>query len=314
MALTAARALYIKLGEGNRWAKAAFETNTLRFGFADVSHDVAVAAIATNDFTAVKTFYEQQRGAAPGTATRYSNEVREFYTAGTDVLWITFADGRMWWCFADAEVTLTLAPDPEAGGSRYRKCISGWSDKDLKGQTLWTNALRGSLTTTAGFRGTICRVREFDYLLRRLNGEETPATEAVRTARLKLIASVTPLIRGLHWRDFELLVELVMTQGGWRRVSATGGTQHTTDLELELPLTGERALVQVKSRLDQNTAEKITAELLEAAGDARVFITYHTGPDQLSIDQESVTLIGPAALAEHVVDLGLTTWIMGKVG
>jgi hypothetical protein len=72
--------------------------------------------------------------------------------------------------------------------------------------------------------------------------------------------------------------------------------------------------VQVKSRLDQSTAEKITADLIEAAGDARVFIAYHTGPEQLSVDQENVTLIGPAALAEHVVDLGLTTWIMAKVG
>jgi hypothetical protein len=72
--------------------------------------------------------------------------------------------------------------------------------------------------------------------------------------------------------------------------------------------------VQVKSRLDQSTAGKVTAHLIEAAGGARVFIVYHTRLGQLSIDQENVTLIGPEALAEHVVDLGLTTWIMGKVG
>jgi hypothetical protein len=64
MSLTATRALYIKLGEGNRWAKPAFESNTLRFGFADVSHDVALAAVATKDFTPVKHFYEQDRGVA----------------------------------------------------------------------------------------------------------------------------------------------------------------------------------------------------------------------------------------------------------
>ena len=66
---------------------------------------------------------------------------------------------------------------------------------------------------------------------------------------------MTPLIQGLHWRDFELLAELVMTQGGWRRVSATGGVQMAIDIELELPLTRERALVQVKSRLNQNDAD-----------------------------------------------------------
>jgi hypothetical protein len=129
-----------------------------------------------------------------------------------------------------------------------------------------------------------------------------------------LIDTLVPLIRGLHWKDFELLVELVMTQGGWRRVSATGGTQHTTDLDLELPLTGERAIVQVKSKLEQSAVGKIAADLVDAAGNARVFIAYHTSSGPLSIDQENIALIGPAALAAHVVDLGLTTWVMGKVG
>ena len=47
---------------------------------------------------------------------------------------------------------------------------------------------------------------------------------------------------------------------------------------------------------------------------ARAFIAYHTSIGQLSIDQDSVTLIGPDELAEHIVDLGLTSWIMAKVG
>jgi hypothetical protein len=99
--------------------------------------------------------------------------------------------------------------------------------------------------------------------LRRLNGDETATTKAARTARSALINAMIPLIRGLHWKDFELLVELVMTQGGWRRMSATGGTQKTIDLELELPFTGERALVQIKSELSQSEVMKVTKELTE---------------------------------------------------
>lgn len=72
--------------------------------------------------------------------------------------------------------------------------------------------------------------------------------------------------------------------------------------------------MQVKSKLDRPTAELVTGGLIESAAGARIFIAYHTGPDQLSMDQENVTLIGPEALAEHVVDLGLATWVMGKVG
>src|SRR5712691_2003566 len=104
MPVTATRALYIKLGRENRWAQLAFDSNTLRFGFRDVPHQQALAAVEAKNFASViKVFYEG-RGVPAGTATRYSNEVREFYTAGADVLWITFAKRRMWWCFADAEV------------------------------------------------------------------------------------------------------------------------------------------------------------------------------------------------------------------
>lgn len=314
MIISASRALYIKLGEGNCWARLSFETDTVRFGFSEISNELALAAAENDDFMAISDYYRLQPGVTSGTATRYSNEVRAFYTAGADVLWITFAEGRLWWCFSDPTVSPTLDADFAAVGSKYRNTIRKWSDKDIVGKTLWTNSLRGSLTTTAGFRGTICRVAEFDYLLRRLNGQETAATAAVRQARQNLIESVIPLIRGLHWKDFELLVELVMTQGGLRRVSATGGTQHTTDLELELPLTGERALVQVKSQLDQLTATRIASELVQAAGNARVFIAYHTGPRHLATEHENVTLIGPESLGEHIVDLGLTAWMMSKVG
>ena len=223
-------------------------------GFRAVPHLQALTAAKTNDFKFVKDLYEGQ-SVYPGAATRFSNEVREFYTAGADVLWITFAQGRMWWCFADAEVLLQPQA-ADAQGVRYRKAIGRWSDLDVQDKPLWTNALRGSLTTTAGYQGTICRIREFDYLLRRLNCEETAATKAVGAARSNLTDALIPLITGLHWKDFELLVELVMTQGGWRRVSPTGGTQPTIDLELELPLTGERALVQVKSDYVRTNSRK----------------------------------------------------------
>jgi len=314
MTITASRALYIKLGEGNAWADLAFSTQSLRFGFADIPHPEALLAVTANDFSSVKRYYEDVRSTVPGTATRYSNEVREFYTASSDVLWITFVGGRLWWCFANTEVFPTPSADEDSTGSRYRNVVGSWSDKDASGQTLWINSLRGSLTTTAGFRGTICRVTEFEYLLRRLNAEETEPTGVARAARLRLIEAIVPLISGLHWKDFELLAELVMTQGGWRRVSATGGPQQTIDLELELPLTGERALVQVKSRLDRETAARIAADLAEAAGGSRIFIVYHTPVEPLSIDRENVTIIGPHAVAEHVVDLGLVSWIMKKVG
>ena len=45
-------------------------------------------------------------------------------------------------------------------------------------------------------------------------------------------------------------MDLVFTSSGWRRLGVVGKTQKTLDLSLELPSTGERAFVQVKSRTD----------------------------------------------------------------
>lgn len=311
--ITASRALFIRLGEGNSWARRCFETDSLRLGFSEITHDMALDGVSAGDFSVVRDYY-MSAGVSRSTATRYSNEVREFYTAGPDVLWITFAEGRLWWCFASAEVRDTQYEDQIEVGVRNRQAINGWSDKSVHGETLWINQLRGSLTTTAGFRGTICRVREFEYLLRRLNGMETDATKDVRAARDALIASVIPLIKGLHWKDFELLSELVMTQGGWQRISATGETQETIDLELEQPLTRERAVVQVKSRLSNAVASEVAEKLLAVAGGARIFLVYHTATEPNLKNPEGIEFIGPDELARHVIDLGLVQWLMAKVG
>jgi hypothetical protein len=97
-------------------------------------------------------------------------------------------------------------------------------------------------------------------------------------------------------------------------VTETGGTQVTTDIELVLPLTGERLFVQVKTRLNQSTADAIIPDLLKMADGGRIFIVHHSGPPEIKNVHPQVTIIGPASLAEHVVDLGLIKWIIGKTG
>ena len=75
------------------------------------------------------------QGKHASTATGYTNEARAFFDADPDVLWITFARGRMWWAFAEPEVLPTPKDDGAAGGL-YRIARGGWSDRDASGAVL----------------------------------------------------------------------------------------------------------------------------------------------------------------------------------
>ena len=88
-------AKYIKLGRGGAWEGLCFEDGTLRLGYDDVPHDVALAP----DRERIRQFF-LDRGDPPQTATNHANQVFEFYHGGPETLWITVADGFLWWSFA----------------------------------------------------------------------------------------------------------------------------------------------------------------------------------------------------------------------
>jgi len=87
-----------------------------------------------------------------------------------------------------------------------------------------------------------------DYVIRRINGEKRENVERA-LATLKQMKTVTiELMKELGDRDFETLIDLVFAASGWRRLGQVGGTQKTLDLDVMLPTTRERAIVQVKSK------------------------------------------------------------------
>ncbi len=119
--------------------------------------------------------------------------------------------------------------------------------------------------------------------------------------------STLELMRRLEPRDFELLVDLVFTTSGWRRVGIVGKTQKT--LDLTLPSTGERAFVQVKAKTtSQELAEDVAA--IEDSPFNRMFYVFHSG--EAATGDERVTVIGPEQLADLVMDAGLVGWLIRK--
>jgi hypothetical protein len=242
--MKATDAYYLKLGRGGKWAKHSIEHGRARIGW----KDIPLTQIHAGGWAAIKSVV-QAAAKTPGAGTMDFHALERFCLSTEDDLWITFHDSKLWWG------RLKNGTVQEDATSKYRELVDGWHDCSVKGEVLLANQIPGRISQIQAFRATICRVRPKEALLRLLSGERSPEYLAVVEAKKLLASMVEKAIRGLHWKDFELLVDLVFTQSGWRRVTAVGETMKSVDLELEDPITGDQYQVQVKS-----TATKATVD------------------------------------------------------
>jgi len=302
-----AQVRYIKLGAGNTWVDSSFEQNRLEFGSLDAPHEL----IMSGDGPALRAFYEAQ-GKDKGTVTRLVNMVRDFYDLDEKCLWVTFARGLVWWAFAEPEV-IDLGGDGSAHAQRARSVIGCWRCTNIKGHPLEISKLSSLLTSTAATRGTICKLKGADYLLRRINCIEAPDVGAARAASEALVAAVGRMLPALHWSDVEVLTDLLFARQGWQRISEVGGSQKDVDLIVEQPATGERAFVQVKSGADQQTLDRYT-EIFEGDGGFDRFFFICTNPvSPLTLPKNKrLHLWAGEPLARRVVGAGLADWVMER--
>jgi hypothetical protein len=119
------------------------------------------------------------------------------------------------------------------------------------------------------------------------------------------------MMRLLTPQDFEVLVDLIFASSGWRRLGPVGKTHKTIDIELELPSTKDRAFIQVKSATTQAEFDAYQRDF-EQSDSQKMFFAYHTG--QVRSENSGVVLLGPDRLARMVLDAGLVSWLMRKVG
>ncbi len=169
-----------------------------------------------------------------------------------------------------------------------------------------------------GFRGTICSVKEFEYLVQKINGKVLNANEEATDALSILEDKIEVLICSLHWKDFEILVDLIFRQAGWHRMGTVGGTEKTLDLDLLSPITSERYAVQVKSKASLAQFKNYQQRFEDMLGYRRSYFVVHSpskdliqAEDQMSDDFQ---LWLPKQLAVLAVRYGLADWIIGKAG
>jgi hypothetical protein len=309
------QARYIKLGKGGCWNDISLERGEIHFGFGGVSHELAVS----KDYEAIR-----QRQSATGrkgnAASVDAGAIIDFYSVGTDCLWITFARGHLYWTFSEPDVIWvggnSSGEDSPDHGFRYRKCLgSGWSKLDQEGNPLTIESLSTSLTKVAAYRGTVCRVSCADYLYRRINGLVDPLIERARLADQAMLDVMDAAIAKLHQADFETLADVMFASSGWHRTSAIGGSQEFIDLALEQRITGERAAVQVKSKADQAVLSDYISrfDALGGAYDRLFFVCHTTSPQLAEPKRQDVQVWQGRSLSEKVLRLGLTQWVLQKM-
>lgn len=300
--IAASHLYYIKLGRGGDWEAESLREGVLRFGYREAPHDLCARGDWQGVWEAMKTI----RGDA-GAATRDVNQIRAYYEADDHSIFITFVGGLLYWCRPTGPVELL------DDRSHRRQTAEGWRNTSVNGTLLSADRLSGRLLKVQMFRGTICDVRAGDYLLRKLSDQLSPEVAAAEEAERALMTAIVELMRLLTWQDFELLVDLVFSTSGWRRVSQVGRTQKTVDLELILPSTAERAFVQVKSQATTAALNDYVARLAEADAYDRMFFVWHTGDIAEENSPAGVILLGPRKLSRMVLDAGLSSWLREKV-
>ena len=298
-------AYFIKLGSGGAHeARCIEKDDTLWLGYIHVPHEFC----QNGEWDKVRDLLIQTHGTAQGAATRHVNQIRAFYKSDETVLWVTFYKNLLWWCFA--ETGIQQLPD----GSKIRQTRGGWKFCSIHGEPLDMGRLSGSLTSTQSFRGTICSVKEFDYLVRKINGERSPLEQGVLDARNQLERVLEQSIKLLNWKAFELLVDLIFRQAGWQRIGQLGKTQKTLDLDLFSPIANERYLVQVKSKAGRLQFEHFLTETSDMEVYNRYFFIVHTPSSTLgkNLETETCKLWFPAEIAQLVVRYGLVDWVIDR--
>jgi hypothetical protein len=233
------------------------------------------------------------------------------------MLWFTLAHGDVWWGFAESKVQNLYADgddEKEAQrGARSRKVIDGWRNTDLNGHRLRQDTMTTKITKVVSFQETICKPHGATDLLRIIRCE--PSEGHVLAARKydDLIQNVGDLLDQLHQEDFELLIELIFSSSGWRRISPLGGIQKFFDMTLVLPTTGEKCSVQVKSQTSQAIFDGYIKELGNYAGYTQAFFVYHTPKEPFeNADPQHVRLWHRYEIARQAVRAGLVEWVFER--
>lgn len=307
-------AYYIKLGAKSCWTEESIAKGIVRIGWIDNS----LEDIHNENWDKIKKEIKHDfdtRKKKNGSTSDY-NALKHFCYATDQDVFITFHRGLMYWCNLDdnrVEEDLT---------SKFRKTKNGWSCKSINGSTkpLHSNDISGRISKTQAFQGTICRYKdtqkdnEVEIINRIINGFQNPNVVLIKNYKYEICKLTTELLQHLHWKDCEILSDLIFVQSGWRRVSMQGGSMEYTDMEYFDPINNEKYAVQIKSGASKKDFEKYEKDFSNRGFRKLFFVVFNpeNSLDTLKNERNDIEILSGDKLAALIFDLGLLEWVLNK--
>lgn len=298
----------MKNGRGGQWWKAARARNQAHFGWSRVPREQLVRADRAEIEATIRGYSKDQ-----GAATRDVEQLFELLDSPSRHIWITFQDGCMWWCTLRNGPVLNSDGESDALGYFWLDCDLPWSNHTVGGRLLSITELSGRITSTAGFRGTLCTPKASAEILRVLSDQKDDLAIAVETARDAYELTVAQSIQRLSPQDFEHLIDLILVRTGWARISTLGSTREGIDLEVENAAADEVAFVQVKSAATQAVLDDYVERFAERRERySRMIFAVHTPSGDLCPPKDVQVWTGRRT-AKLTVRAGLGEWVEGKL-
>jgi len=302
---------YVKNGAGGQWWKAARDNGQIHAGWRSVPAPLRLAA----DMVAIESLIRAEFGAKPG-ATQDYNALRTLLDRPSQHLWVTFQDGCMWWCTVCDGIETNPEVETKDRGHFWLTCATPWSNHSLGGaRHLVTTELPGIVTTTAGYQATVCEPKGAREILRIIRNEEDSDAHKAALARQAYEDAVAKLVARLGPKDFEVLVDLILSRTGWARLAKLGGATEGIDVEVENIASDEIAFVQVKSTATQAVLDDYTARFnARRERYNRMIFAVHSPKGTLTppAGQPIAIWTGPD-IARRVVKLGLGDWVATRL-
>ena len=301
---------YVKNGAGGCWWTAAKTDAQVHAGWSNIPDDMLLAG----DLAAIEEAVRSEFGSNQGAATRDFNALRALVQRPSRHVWVTIEDGFLWW----ATVRDGVQINHENTGDRGHFWLTldrTWSNRSLAGRYLAVADLPGIVTAVAGFRGTVCEPQGWREILRLIRDEDDEDAAAANAARKVYESAVARLIARLGPKDFELLIDLILSRAGWTRIARLGGATEGIDVEVENVAIGEVAFVQVKAAAGQSVLDEYVARFsARRERYARMIFAVHTPAGQLKGPRElPVQVWDRTRVSELVVRLGLGDWVASRV-